>query len=203
MRNIRKNKNQFSGRPVTSQRRLLLSLIRKAGGHIGAKELYRRASRRNKSISLATVYRTLTLFKDLGLIEEIRLGQVNCYYEIKALAEHHHLVCSCCGHVIDFDSNLLRKIIENVQRDYGFNVTKTELYMEGYCQQCEKEVSSRAGPGGELRVRIKQMDTQKAKESNSEKVRSQKGQKIKKTGGRDQENSYRRHQQGKKEADTI
>lgn len=142
MRNIRKNKKGFSGWPVTSQRRLLLSLIRKAGGHISAKELYRRASRKNESISLATVYRTLRLFKELGLIQERCLGQVNCYYEIKDLAEHHHLVCSCCGNVIDFDSNLIRKIIENVQRDHDFNVTKTELYMEGYCQQCNKEISN-------------------------------------------------------------
>jgi len=142
MRNIRKNKKGFSGWPVTSQRRLLLSLIGKAGGHIGAKELYRRASKKNESISLATVYRTLRLFKELGLIQERRLGQVNCYYEIKDLAEHHHLVCSCCGNVIDFDSNLIRKIIENVQRDHDFNVTKTELYMEGYCRQCNKEISN-------------------------------------------------------------
>jgi len=83
MRNIRKNKKEFSGRPVTSQRQLLLRLIRRAGGHIGAKELYRRASNKSESISLATVYRNLGLFKELGLIEERRLGQLYCSYEIK------------------------------------------------------------------------------------------------------------------------
>jgi Fe2+ or Zn2+ uptake regulation protein len=191
MRNIRNNRKEFSGRPVTSQRRLLLSLIRKAEGHISAKELYRRASRKNESISLATVYRTLRLFKELGLIEERRLGQVICYYEIKAFAEHHHLVCSCCGNVIDFDSNLIRKIGKKVQRDYGFTVTKTELYMEGYCEQCKDVTSNSAWSGGGLGVPIKQIDTQKAKGSISEKVSSQKAQKIKKTGSGDQENSYK------------
>jgi len=76
MRNIRKTKKEMKGRSVTAQRQLLLSLIRKAGGHISAKELYRRASRKNESISLATVYRSLRLFKELGLIEERRLGEV-------------------------------------------------------------------------------------------------------------------------------
>ena len=177
MRSIRNTKSYMEGRPVTPQRQLLLSQIQKYGGHISAKELYRRASRKNESISLATVYRTLRLFKDLGLIEERRLGQVNCYYEIKDLAGHQHLVCSCCGNVIEFDSNLIRKIIEKVQLDYGFNVTKTELYMEGYCEQCKDVVSNRAGSGQVLGVSIKQIDTQKAKGSISEKAKSHKEQK--------------------------
>ncbi|MBW1714383.1 MAG: transcriptional repressor [Deltaproteobacteria bacterium] len=169
MRSIRNIESHMEGRPVTGQRKLLLSLIQKAGGHISAKELYRRASRKNESISLATVYRTLRLFKDLGLIEERRLGQVNCYYEIKDLAGHQHLVCSCCGNVIEFDSNLIRKIIRKVQLDYGFNVTKTELYMEGYCEQCKDSVSNRAGTGEVLGVSIKQVHTQKAKSHKGQK----------------------------------
>ncbi len=144
MRNIRKNKKEFSGRPVTSQRKLLLSLIKKAGGHISAKELYRRASRKNESISLATVYRTLQLFKELGLVEERRLGQVCCHYEVKESTDHQHLVCRSCGKVIEFESPLLSQLLEKHQRDHGFILTKIELYMEGYCQQCTKEASDMA-----------------------------------------------------------
>jgi Fur family ferric uptake transcriptional regulator len=139
MRNIRNIKNHMEGHLVTSQRQLILSQIQKSGGHVSAKELYRRASKKNKSISLATVYRTLRLFKELGLIEERRLGKVYCYYEIKELHEHQHLVCTCCGNVIEFDSDLVRRIVKRMQRDYGFNVTKTELYIEGYCNKCQDE----------------------------------------------------------------
>ena len=141
MRNIRKIKNQMKGRPVTSQRKLLLSLIKKAGGHISAKELYRRASKRNESISLATVYRTLQLFKELGLVEERRLGQVYCHYEMKDSTEHQHLVCRSCGKVIEVESPLLSKLVEELKHEHGFNLTKIELYMEGYCPQCDKEAS--------------------------------------------------------------
>ena len=139
MRNIRNIKFSMEGRPLTAQRQLIFSLLQKYGGHLSAKELYRRASKKNKSISLATVYRTLRLFKDLNLIEERRLGKVFHYYEIKESGEHQHLVCRCCGNVIEFDSNLVQKIIKSVQRDYDFNVTKTELYIEGYCNKCNDE----------------------------------------------------------------
>jgi len=143
MRNIRNIKTSMEGRPLTAQRQLILTLLQKYGGHLSAKELYQRASSKNKSISLATVYRTLRLFKELNLIEERRLGKVFHYYEIKESGEHQHLVCRCCGNVIEFDSDLMRRIVKRVQRDYDFNVTKTELYIEGYCKKCQDEVPQR------------------------------------------------------------
>ena len=161
MRNIRNTKNYIEGHLVTSQRQLILSQIQKYGGHISAKELYRRVSSKNKSISLATVYRTLRLFKELGLIEERRLGKLYCYYEIKESPEHQHLVCRCCGNVIEFDSDLVQKIIKNVQRDYDFNVTKTELYIEGYCKKCQDEAHKMALEEKALNSSSKQIETQK------------------------------------------
>ena len=139
MRNIRKTTNQIQGHLLTAQRRLLLDLVRDAGRHIDAKELYRRASSKGESISLATVYRSLHLFKELGLVDERRLGQVGCYYEIKQPMEHQHLVCRGCGRVVEFDSPLIRKVVDKVQHEQGFNVTKAELHLEGYCQQCKEK----------------------------------------------------------------
>ena len=161
MRNIRNIKNYMEGHLVTSQRQLLLSQIQKSGGHISAKELYQRASSKNKSISLATVYRTLRLFKELGLIEERRLGKVYCYYEIKESPEHQHLVCRCCGNVIEFDSDLVRRIVKRVQRDYDFNVTKTELYIEGYCKKCQDEAYKTALKGEAPKLSPRQREAQK------------------------------------------
>lgn len=169
MRNIRNTNNYMAGHVVTSQRQLILSQIQKSGGHISAKELYRRASSKNKSISLATVYRTLRLFKELGLIEERRLGKVYCYYEIKESPEHQHLVCKCCGNVIEFDSDLVRRIINRVQRDYDFNVIKTELYIEGYCKKCQDETHKIALGGQAFNVSPKQIETQKIGKKISEK----------------------------------
>jgi len=129
--------SQMQGHPLTTQRLLLLELIREAEGHIDAKELYRRASARDESISPATVYRSLNLFEELGLVDEIRLGKIRCYYEIKQSPEHQHLVCQGCGKIIDFQNPHFQKLIEAVRREHRFNITKAELYLEGYCPECE------------------------------------------------------------------
>ena len=132
----RKENNPFQGRPLTAQRRLLLELLRDAKGYTDAKELYRRASARDESISPATVYRTLNLFKELGLIDEMRLGKVRCYYEIKQSQGHQHMVCQGCGKIMEFQNPYFQKLIEAVQSEHGFNVRKAELYLEGYCSGC-------------------------------------------------------------------
>jgi Fe2+ or Zn2+ uptake regulation protein len=130
---------EIRGHSMTAQRRLLLELLRNAEGHIDAKELYRRASDRDESISPATVYRSLNLFKELGIVEEMRLGKVRCYYEIKQSPEHQHLVCQGCGKVIEFQNSHFQKLIEAVRREHRFNITKAELYLEGYCPECEEK----------------------------------------------------------------
>ena len=124
---------------MTSQRRLLLELLRDAEGHIDAKELYRRASAKDESIGPATVYRSLNLFKELGLIDETRLGKIRCYYEIKQSPEHQHLVCQGCGKVLEFQNSYFSNLIKAVRDKYGFNVTKAELYLEGYCSECDEK----------------------------------------------------------------
>ena len=126
-------------RPETSQRKLLLSIIKEAERHLDAKELYRRASERDASISLATVHRNLRVFKERGLINERHLGQARCYYEMKGSGEHQHLVCESCGRVIEFENPLLRKLVVEVQRQNVFAVTKVERYLEGYSHKCRQE----------------------------------------------------------------
>ena len=135
---INRNQRQIKATPVTPQRRLLLSVVRDAGKHLDAKELYRRASERNPRISLATVYRNLHLFEEQGLINGRHLGQAHCYYEMKRLGEHQHLVCEACGQLIEFESPLIRKLVAEVQRKNNFSVTKVELYLEGHCHKCKE-----------------------------------------------------------------
>ncbi len=135
MRINRNNTSEMQGHPQTKQRQLLLDLIRETGGHVDARELFRMAAGKDSSISPATVYRSLNLFKQLGLIDEKRLGQARCYYEARHSPQHQHLVCSDCGKVIDFECPL-SDMIEKVKREHGFTVTRAEVYLEGYCSQC-------------------------------------------------------------------
>jgi len=130
---------QMQGHFLTAQRRLLLELLRDSEGQLDAKELYQRASARDESIGPATVYRSLNLFKQLGLVDEMRLGKLRCYYEIKQSPEHQHLLCQGCGKVIEFQNPYFNKLIKAVQREHGFKITKAELCLEGYCPNCEEK----------------------------------------------------------------
>ncbi|MCD6359039.1 MAG: transcriptional repressor [Dehalococcoidia bacterium] len=135
----RKYLKTIQGHSLTSQRHLLLELIGEAHGHIDAKELYQRAINRGESISLATLYRSLNLFKQLDLIDEHHIGRGCRCYEIKQAIEHQHTVCKCCGKVFDFKSNLIRKLVDEVQREQGFDVSSVTLCLEGCCEQCRKK----------------------------------------------------------------
>jgi len=130
---------QMHGHFLTAQRRLLLELIRDAEGHLDAKELYQRARARDESIGPATVYRSLNLFKQLGLVDERRLGKVRCCYEIKQPMQHQHLVCQRCGKVIEFQVPYFQKLIKTVRQEHSFKIIKAELCLEGYCEHCEQE----------------------------------------------------------------
>ena len=133
---------EMSDRPLTAQRRLILDILREAECHLDAKELYQRALQKDQHISLATVYRNLRLFEEVGLVDERRLDEVNCYYELKRSTEHYHLVCRACGRVLEFESPTVSKLVDEVQRNSDFYVSKAELYLEGYCRECRDKGES-------------------------------------------------------------
>lgn len=130
---------RLKGQRVTSQRKLLLDLLRHSEGHLDADELYRLAKEREPRISLSTVYRTLSLFKELGLVEERHFAEEHHHYEVKGETEHHHLVCLGCGTVVEFESPLTKRMKKEVSRQTGFEILGGEVYLEGYCQRCRQE----------------------------------------------------------------
>ena len=125
-----------TGLRVTNQRALILEIIRHGQGHLDADEVYRQAREKQPSLSLSTVYRTLRLFRKLGLVEELHFDDAHHHYEVKPPAEHHHLVCLGCGQVIEFHYPLSRYVKRNVPEAKDFKVTETEIRMTGYCPKC-------------------------------------------------------------------
>jgi Fur family ferric uptake transcriptional regulator len=129
----------LKGQRNTSQRRLLLDLLRQSQGHLDAEELYRLAKEREPRISLSTVYRNLSLFKELGLVEERHFTEEHHHYEVKRKKEHHHLVCLSCGRVAEFESHFARQMKEDISQRTGFEILGGEIYLEGYCERCRQE----------------------------------------------------------------
>ncbi|UCB42160.1 MAG: transcriptional repressor [Dehalococcoidales bacterium] len=128
-----------TGLRATSQRAIILDIIRKSESHLDVDEIYRRARKREPRISLSTVYRSLHRFKEMGLVEEHHFGEHHHHYEVKPTSAHHHLMCLSCGRVIEFDYDLSRQIMENVPETREFEITETELRMTGYCHKCRKK----------------------------------------------------------------
>ncbi len=128
-----------SGYRVTQQRALLTELIETHSGHLDAETLYRRAKERDEHISLATVYRTLSLLKNLDLVDELHLSESHHHYEPKSDAQHYHLVCVRCGKVIEFQSPLVDRLQRAISGRYGFVVSSAQIDFCGYCPDCQRE----------------------------------------------------------------
>jgi Fur family ferric uptake transcriptional regulator len=123
----------------TSPRRLLLDLLNQSEGHLDADELFRLAKEREPRISLSTVYRNLSLFKELGLIQERHLADEHHHYEVKGKREHYHLVCLNCGKVVEFQSPLAKRMKEDISKRTGFEILDGDIRLNGYCERCCRE----------------------------------------------------------------
>jgi len=90
-------------------------------------------------VGLATVYRTLQLLKDNGLIAEHRFGDRCRRYEQAQTSHHDHLICLGCGAVIEFQEPLIERLQEKAARRHGFSAEHHRLELYGYCRACARE----------------------------------------------------------------
>jgi Fur family transcriptional regulator, ferric uptake regulator len=127
-----------TGRRLTGQRQLLLQLIQEHGGHLDAHELYRLASQRNPRLSLSTVYRTMNLLRDLGLVNEVHLGEEHHHYELRPPSEHCHLICVNCGRVVEIGGELIEQLKATVAEQQDFDITEAQVDLMGLCAGCRR-----------------------------------------------------------------
>lgn len=125
------------GLRMTMQRRLILEALEETEEHLDAERLYQRLRARDQSVSLATVYRTLHLLYQAGLIEQRFLDgdQSRGYYEIRD-EEHYHFTCRQCGRVIEFESELVEQISQALTAQHGVQVQRARVHFEGLCADC-------------------------------------------------------------------
>ena len=134
--NIDRKVLSSAGLRMTNQRALILEIIRQ--GHLDADEVYRQARDKQPRLSLSTVYRTLRMLKELGLVDELHFEETHHHYEVKPSAEHHHLVCLGCGKIVEFEYSLSQRMRQDIARKQGFEVTGVEVNMTGYCAKCRQ-----------------------------------------------------------------
>lgn len=131
------------GYRLTPQRRAVLDVIAATDEHLTPAEIYRRVRRQRRGIGLVTVYRTLDIFSELGLICELRAEEGRRTYLLTRPAEHHHhLICSSCGTVVDFAGCQLQDLERRLSQDTGFQIDRHVLEFSGCCPGCQRAASA-------------------------------------------------------------
>jgi Fe2+ or Zn2+ uptake regulation protein len=134
----RNNDNELGGYVLTPQRQLILDTLRRSAQPVDAKELYWIVRQKDETVSLATVYRSLSLFKKIGLIDEHRFGKSCWCYEAKQSQERQHIFCKCCGKIVVFESPLITAMIKDIQDKNGFAIERVEVCVRGTCRECRQ-----------------------------------------------------------------
>lgn len=128
--------NQRSLR-LTTERQAVLDEVFAAHDHFEAEELLLRLKKGRRRVSRATIYRTLELLVDAGLVRKISLGGAGAYFEHIWGHEHHdHLVCIRCGQVIEFSNEALEGLQNKICQAHGFKPQSHSLKIIGLCQKC-------------------------------------------------------------------
>lgn len=118
------------GLRLTEQRRVIARVLSVASDHPDAEELHRRASAIDDKISLATVYRTMRLFEEAGIIDRHDFGDGRARYEQSPDEHHDHLINVKTGEVIEFVNEEIERLQERVARELGYRLVdhRMELY---------------------------------------------------------------------------
>lgn len=118
------------GMRMTEQRRIIARVLEKAHDHPDVEELYLRAVEVDANISISTVYRTVKLFEDAGIIERHDFRDGRSRYETVSEEHHDHLIDLRTGNVIEFNSEAIEKLQEAIARELGFKLVdhRLELY---------------------------------------------------------------------------
>ncbi|MCX6877071.1 MAG: transcriptional repressor [Verrucomicrobia bacterium] len=121
----------------TAQRDAIAKAVFSKDEHFTADELYERASKTAANTSRATVYRTLGLLVEAGLLREIDLGDNQTTYDPNFLSKpaHNHLVCIDCGRVVEFEDAHIALLNDCVTRRLGFRPLRQSLRIEATCEQ--------------------------------------------------------------------
>jgi Fe2+ or Zn2+ uptake regulation protein len=122
------------GMRVTSQRVLVHRALRELDRHVTADELLEAVGDRLPNVSLPTIYATLDLLEDLGMVRRVQRAGTTLFDP--RTDSHHHLICTECGSIEDLDSALDTSAVERAAQRRGFSHERVEAVVHGRCARC-------------------------------------------------------------------
>jgi Fur family ferric uptake transcriptional regulator len=134
---------EIRGEKLTEPRRVLVRQIFDTHKHFDADELVRDVHDAGHAISRATVYRTLRLLVEAGLLRELRLTNRTAYEHDYGYPAHDHLHCTVCNRVVEFRNDEILKLRDAVSRAHGFRPSGHRFLITGICSACSRLHSPR------------------------------------------------------------
>ncbi|KXB58236.1 Fur family transcriptional regulator [Gemelliphila asaccharolytica] len=132
---------QNSPYKLTPQRETIIKiLVDQKEEHLSSEELYFIVKEINPEIGLATVYRTLDTFYDLGILEKVTFGNGIAKYHLKQKITpgmHHHLICTKCHNIKTVKNPIFNELIKYVDKEYDFETQDDTIAIYGICKSCK------------------------------------------------------------------
>lgn len=142
---------RFRGRGyrMTVPRQAILEILNKTSKHLSAEDVYIAVHKFYPNVGLTTIYRTLELLIQMGMVFKFDFGDGRARYELalgpKGVRHHHHLICTNCGRVIDYtdfiddEIELLNQTEKGLSKRYNFDITNHLIQFYGLCSECKKQ----------------------------------------------------------------
>ena len=125
---------------LTSQRQAIIDSVFSTEEHFTAEQLLEWSRRRDRSVSRATVYRTLPLLTESGLVREMDFGKDHKYYDPNYAdhPHHSHIICQDCDKIVEFESKRIEKLESQISQRLGFAVKSQRLQISATCEELKK-----------------------------------------------------------------
>ena len=137
------------GYRLTVPRETILDALTKTSKHLSAEDIYMTVHKVYPNIGLTTIYRTLELLVQIGLVLKFDFGDGRARYELaegpQGARHHHHLICTNCGRVIDYtefideEKELLSQTEKGLSKKYNFKITNHLIQFYGLCDKCQNK----------------------------------------------------------------
>lgn len=129
---------EIRGEKLTEPRRVLVRHVFDSHKHFDADELAADLRAAGRNVSRSTVYRTLRLLVEAGLLRELRLTNRTAYEHDYGYPSHDHLHCEQCNKVIEFRNDEVRNVRDQIAQEHGFRVTGHRFIITGVCSDCSQ-----------------------------------------------------------------
>jgi Fur family peroxide stress response transcriptional regulator len=132
-------KMRDKGLRITPQRIAILKVLSASKGHPSVENIYYQVKDEFPTTSVATVYKNVSMLKELGEVLELSFGTESSRYDGNKPDPHPHLICTVCKKIIDPDLDSLKDVSAELINETGFRITSHRLDFFGICPECQKK----------------------------------------------------------------